>query len=62
MKKLFTKIVFPVCALMLFGITAFGQTITGRVFFDGNNNGAFESTNEVGLISGAIYLMTETVS
>ncbi len=28
--------------------TVNAQTITGRVFFDGNNNGAFESSNEVG--------------
>lgn len=48
MKKRFATVMFPLFTLMLFSVTLSGQSITGKVFFDGNNNGAFESANEVG--------------
>ncbi|SOD90660.1 SdrD B-like domain [Spirosoma fluviale] len=35
-------------AITFSSLCAYGQSITGKVFFDGNNNGAFESSNEVG--------------
>lgn len=43
-----------IVALTAGSLCVHGQSITGKVFFDGNNNGAFESGNEVGF--GALPL------